>query len=164
MSWIIGFLCIVHFCTALSYSKGCLAVWYCGLYLCWHASFQFVPVCLRIQVNPQNKSDFTGISPERAFGDFIFAHVILHLVVMNFMGWKPFLKGSFSKVRNFSQLMVTYVQPYDRSCMLRLQVSLKLTLCFNMCIRMYTLRPCTLLTTVVTRKNLRKDVSKIQLD
>jgi len=43
-------------------------------------------VCLRVQVNPQNKTEFLGISPERAFGDFIFAHVILHLVVINFMG------------------------------------------------------------------------------
>ncbi|EEB17680.1 Dolichyl-diphosphooligosaccharide--protein glycosyltransferase subunit DAD1, putative [Pediculus humanus corporis] len=43
-------------------------------------------VCLRLQVNPQNKSDFMGISAERGFADFIFAHVILHLVVMNFLG------------------------------------------------------------------------------
>lgn len=43
-------------------------------------------VCLRLQVNPQNKTDFVGISPERAFADFIFAHVILHLVVINFIG------------------------------------------------------------------------------
>ncbi|GAB1603764.1 dolichyl-diphosphooligosaccharide--protein glycosyltransferase subunit dad1-like [Argonauta hians] len=43
-------------------------------------------VCLRLQVNPQNKSDFTTISPERAFADFTFANVILHLVVMNFIG------------------------------------------------------------------------------
>uniref|UniRef100_A0A914UWL5 Dolichyl-diphosphooligosaccharide--protein glycosyltransferase subunit DAD1 n=1 Tax=Plectus sambesii TaxID=2011161 RepID=A0A914UWL5_9BILA len=43
-------------------------------------------VCLRIQVNGQNKSQFPQISPERAFGDFIFAHVILHLVVANFLG------------------------------------------------------------------------------
>ncbi|XP_078339163.1 dolichyl-diphosphooligosaccharide--protein glycosyltransferase subunit dad1-like [Crassostrea virginica] len=43
-------------------------------------------VCLRLQVNPQNKTDFTGISPERAFADFVFAHVILHLVVINFIG------------------------------------------------------------------------------
>ncbi|XP_062592636.1 dolichyl-diphosphooligosaccharide--protein glycosyltransferase subunit dad1-like [Saccostrea cucullata] len=43
-------------------------------------------VCLRLQVNPQNKTDFVGISPERAFADFIFAHVILHLVVINFLG------------------------------------------------------------------------------
>ena len=45
-----------------------------------------VSVCLRLQVNPQNKSEFSGISPERGFADFIFAHVILHLVVMNFIG------------------------------------------------------------------------------
>ncbi|XP_048254929.1 dolichyl-diphosphooligosaccharide--protein glycosyltransferase subunit DAD1-like [Haliotis rufescens] len=43
-------------------------------------------VCLRLQVNPQNKNDFIGISPERAFADFVFAHVILHLVVINFLG------------------------------------------------------------------------------
>ncbi|CAK9803200.1 Dolichyl-diphosphooligosaccharide--protein glycosyltransferase subunit DAD1 [Anthophora quadrimaculata] len=43
-------------------------------------------VCLRLQVNPQNKNQFHGISPERGFADFIFAHVILHIVVMNFIG------------------------------------------------------------------------------
>lgn len=43
-------------------------------------------VCLRLQANPQNKQQFYGISPERGFADFIFAHVILHLVVMNFIG------------------------------------------------------------------------------
>lgn len=43
-------------------------------------------VCLRLQVNPQNKGDFTSISPERALADFIFANIILHLVVMNFIG------------------------------------------------------------------------------
>merc|ERR1711893_425067 len=43
-------------------------------------------VCLILQVNPQNKSQFESISPERAFADFLFAHIILHLVVMNFIG------------------------------------------------------------------------------
>ncbi|XP_065168790.1 LOW QUALITY PROTEIN: dolichyl-diphosphooligosaccharide--protein glycosyltransferase subunit DAD1 [Atheta coriaria] len=43
-------------------------------------------VCLRLQVNPENKNQFYGISPERGFADFMFAHVILHLVVMNFIG------------------------------------------------------------------------------
>ncbi|PAV62605.1 hypothetical protein WR25_10413 [Diploscapter pachys] len=42
--------------------------------------------CLRIQVNDENKSEFSHISPERAFADFIFAHAILHLVVVNFLG------------------------------------------------------------------------------
>ena len=37
-------------------------------------------------MNPSNKDVFFGISPERAFADFVFAHVILHLVVMNFIG------------------------------------------------------------------------------
>lgn len=45
-----------------------------------------ITVCLRLQVNPQNKSQFSGISPERGFADFIFAHIILHIVVMNFIG------------------------------------------------------------------------------
>ncbi|KAK1151944.1 dolichyl-diphosphooligosaccharide--protein glycosyltransferase subunit DAD1 [Acipenser oxyrinchus oxyrinchus] len=43
-------------------------------------------VCLRIQVNPNNKGEFLGISPERAFADFLFAHTVLHLVVINFIG------------------------------------------------------------------------------
>merc|ERR1712212_1359434 len=43
-------------------------------------------VCIRLQSNPQNKTQFDSISPERGFADFIFAHVILHLVVVNFIG------------------------------------------------------------------------------
>jgi len=43
-------------------------------------------VNLRLQVNPENAKDFKSIAPQRAFADFIFAHVILHLVVVNFMG------------------------------------------------------------------------------
>lgn len=50
------------------------------------SSSMYFSVCLRLQVNPQNKSQFHGISPERGFADFIFAHVILHIVVMNFIG------------------------------------------------------------------------------
>merc|ERR1711946_30227 len=38
--------------------------------------------CLRIQSNPQNKADFHNIGPERAFADFLFASVVLHLVVV----------------------------------------------------------------------------------
>ena len=43
-------------------------------------------VCLRLQNNEKNQSEFGGISNERAFADFIFAHIILHLVVINFIG------------------------------------------------------------------------------
>ncbi|XP_055920853.1 dolichyl-diphosphooligosaccharide--protein glycosyltransferase subunit DAD1 [Eupeodes corollae] len=43
-------------------------------------------VCLRLQANPENKTIFCKISPERGFVDFIFAHVVLHLVVANFIG------------------------------------------------------------------------------
>lgn len=42
-------------------------------------------VCLRIQVNPQNTTQFK-ISEERAFADFIFASFVLYLVVFNFLG------------------------------------------------------------------------------
>ncbi|XP_063716856.1 dolichyl-diphosphooligosaccharide--protein glycosyltransferase subunit DAD1-like [Symsagittifera roscoffensis] len=42
-------------------------------------------VSLRIQINPENKKQFE-VTPERAFADYIFAQVILHLVVMNFIG------------------------------------------------------------------------------
>ncbi|GAA5917052.1 hypothetical protein JCM6882_001911 [Rhodosporidiobolus microsporus] len=41
---------------------------------------------LRIQVNPDNKSTFPTISPERAFGDFTFASVLLHFFVWNYLG------------------------------------------------------------------------------
>lgn len=54
---------------------------------CIRSLFLFsISVCLRIQTNPQNRSDFLSITPERAFGDFVFAHVVLHLVVINFIG------------------------------------------------------------------------------
>uniref|UniRef100_A0A672T9K1 Dolichyl-diphosphooligosaccharide--protein glycosyltransferase subunit DAD1 n=1 Tax=Sinocyclocheilus grahami TaxID=75366 RepID=A0A672T9K1_SINGR len=43
-------------------------------------------VCLRVQINPQNKVESLSISPERAFADFQFAHTVLHLVVINFIG------------------------------------------------------------------------------
>ena len=49
-------------------------------------NYCFFPVCLRIQTNPQNRSQFKTMSPERAFADFVFAHVVLHLVVINFIG------------------------------------------------------------------------------
>jgi oligosaccharyltransferase complex subunit epsilon len=42
--------------------------------------------CYRIQINKANQSAFNNVSSERAFADFIFAHVILHLVVVNFIG------------------------------------------------------------------------------
>uniref|UniRef100_A0A8D2B203 Dolichyl-diphosphooligosaccharide--protein glycosyltransferase subunit DAD1 n=1 Tax=Sciurus vulgaris TaxID=55149 RepID=A0A8D2B203_SCIVU len=54
------------------------------LYILLTGALQFA-VCLRTQINPQNKADFQGISPERAFADFLFASTILHLLVMNFV-------------------------------------------------------------------------------
>ena len=42
-------------------------------------------VCLRMQVDPTNK-EFSGISPERAFADYVLANLVLHLVVFNYLG------------------------------------------------------------------------------
>ncbi len=42
-------------------------------------------VCLRMQVDPANK-EFAGISPERAFADYVLANLVLHLVVWNYIG------------------------------------------------------------------------------
>ena len=52
--------------------------------------FSLYAVCLRIQSNLRNQNQFT-ISPERAFADFIFANIMLYLVVMNFIGWTIWL-------------------------------------------------------------------------
>ena len=47
--------------------------------------FGTAAVCLRLQVDPTNK-DFFGVSPERAFADYVLANLVLHLVVWNYMG------------------------------------------------------------------------------
>ncbi|PWO00620.1 defender against death DAD protein [Tilletiopsis washingtonensis] len=41
---------------------------------------------LRIQANEANAAEFPKNSPERAFGDFLFASVVLHFFVVNFLG------------------------------------------------------------------------------
>jgi hypothetical protein len=47
---------------------------------------QFVLLAsLRIQTTPSNQSDFPKITPERAFTDFLFASVILHFFVVNYL-------------------------------------------------------------------------------
>lgn len=42
-------------------------------------------VCLRMQVNKENK-EFKDLSPARAFADFVLCNLVLHLVIMNFLG------------------------------------------------------------------------------
>ncbi|KAK1316735.1 Dolichyl-diphosphooligosaccharide--protein glycosyltransferase subunit DAD1 [Acorus calamus] len=43
-------------------------------------------VCsLRIQVNKENK-EFKDLPPERAFADFVLCNLVLHLVIMDFLG------------------------------------------------------------------------------
>ncbi|XP_010505062.1 PREDICTED: dolichyl-diphosphooligosaccharide--protein glycosyltransferase subunit DAD2-like [Camelina sativa] len=42
-------------------------------------------VCLRIQVNKENK-EFKNLAPERAFADFVLCNLVLHLVIINFLG------------------------------------------------------------------------------
>ncbi|KAG2376470.1 Dolichyl-diphosphooligosaccharide--protein glycosyltransferase subunit [Vigna angularis] len=41
--------------------------------------------CSRIQVNKENK-EFKDLAPERAFADFVLCNLVLHLVIMNFLG------------------------------------------------------------------------------
>ncbi|KZT62370.1 defender against death DAD protein [Calocera cornea HHB12733] len=48
---------------------------------------QFVlTAAFRAQVNPATRSQFTIISPERAFADFCFGSIVLHFFVYNFLG------------------------------------------------------------------------------
>ncbi|KAF9520379.1 hypothetical protein BS47DRAFT_1370494 [Hydnum rufescens UP504] len=45
------------------------------------------PHCsLRSQVNPTNREQFKGISPQRAFADFAVGSIVLHFFVFNFLG------------------------------------------------------------------------------
>ncbi len=69
----------------------------------------FFLACLRLQVNPANKGQFEQISPERAFADFIFAHVVLHLTVMNFIGWVNTYKELLQHVV-LQFLLLKYIQ------------------------------------------------------
>ncbi|KAI6004176.1 defender against death DAD protein [Pisolithus albus] len=48
---------------------------------------QFVlTASLRAQVNPENRSEFNDVSPERAFADFTLGSIVLHFFVYNFLG------------------------------------------------------------------------------
>ncbi|KAE9404513.1 defender against cell death 1 [Gymnopus androsaceus JB14] len=48
---------------------------------------QFVlTASLRSQVNPENKTEFKEVSPERAFADFVLGSIVLHFFVYNFLG------------------------------------------------------------------------------
>ncbi|KAJ8483241.1 hypothetical protein ONZ45_g14660 [Pleurotus djamor] len=48
---------------------------------------QFVlTASLRAQVNPENKTVFKEVSPERAFADFALGSIVLHFFVFNFLG------------------------------------------------------------------------------
>ncbi|KAF2836495.1 defender against death DAD protein [Patellaria atrata CBS 101060] len=47
---------------------------------------QFVLTCsLRMQTNPENKTEFESISNERAFADFVFGSLLLHFFCVNFI-------------------------------------------------------------------------------
>ncbi|PVI08283.1 defender against death DAD protein [Periconia macrospinosa] len=47
---------------------------------------QFVlTASLRMQTNPENKTEFQSISHERAFADFVFGSLILHFFCINFI-------------------------------------------------------------------------------
>lgn len=47
---------------------------------------QFVlTISLRVQTNDTNKSEFPGVSPERAFADYVVCSLILHFFCVNFI-------------------------------------------------------------------------------
>ncbi|TVY80972.1 Dolichyl-diphosphooligosaccharide--protein glycosyltransferase subunit DAD1 [Lachnellula suecica] len=47
---------------------------------------QFVlTASLRIQTNVENKAEFSSVSPERAFADYVFGSLILHFFCVNFI-------------------------------------------------------------------------------
>ncbi|KAH7170668.1 oligosaccharyl transferase [Dactylonectria macrodidyma] len=47
---------------------------------------QFVlTISLRVQTNEGNKSEFPGVSPERAFADYVVCSLILHFFCVNFI-------------------------------------------------------------------------------
>ncbi|CZT03035.1 hypothetical protein WAI453_012239 [Rhynchosporium graminicola] len=47
---------------------------------------QFVlTASLRIQTNVENQTEFTEVSPERAFADYVFGSLILHFFCVNFI-------------------------------------------------------------------------------
>ncbi|CAG8956798.1 hypothetical protein HYFRA_00011187 [Hymenoscyphus fraxineus] len=47
---------------------------------------QFVlTASLRIQTNVENKAEFSAVSPERAFADYVFGSLILHFFCVNFI-------------------------------------------------------------------------------
>ncbi|KAJ2726716.1 oligosaccharyltransferase complex subunit epsilon [Coemansia sp. Benny D115] len=41
---------------------------------------------LRMKTNPKNRAQFPATSPEGAFAEFVFCHIILHFIVANFLG------------------------------------------------------------------------------
>ncbi|KAF5839050.1 dolichyl-diphosphooligosaccharide-protein glycosyltransferase subunit dad1, partial [Dunaliella salina] len=41
--------------------------------------------CLRLQIDPANSKEMS-VSPERAFADYCFANLVLHLTVWNYIG------------------------------------------------------------------------------
>lgn len=47
--------------------------------------FALFAVCLRMQLDTSNQ-DFKSLAPERAYADFILAHVVLILVAWNYVG------------------------------------------------------------------------------
>jgi hypothetical protein len=45
----------------------------------------FAAVCLRMQVDPNNKGD-VAFGAERAFADYVLANILLFLISINYLG------------------------------------------------------------------------------
>lgn len=66
----------------------------CGpIISCIHDTYTYIPAvlvllfvaCLRMQSDPSNK-DFEGLSPERAYADYVLANMVLFLAAWNYIG------------------------------------------------------------------------------
>eukprot|EP01023_Acetabularia_acetabulum_P042432 TRINITY_DN4191_c0_g2_i1.p1 TRINITY_DN4191_c0_g2~~TRINITY_DN4191_c0_g2_i1.p1 ORF type:complete len:117 (+),score=2.71 TRINITY_DN4191_c0_g2_i1:188-538(+) len=48
--------------------------------------FLVLTVCLRLQINPANSAEFKGLTPEKAFADYVLCNCVLFLVVWSYIG------------------------------------------------------------------------------
>eukprot|EP01026_Neomeris_dumetosa_P028542 TRINITY_DN230_c0_g2_i4.p3 TRINITY_DN230_c0_g2~~TRINITY_DN230_c0_g2_i4.p3 ORF type:complete len:113 (+),score=2.02 TRINITY_DN230_c0_g2_i4:94-432(+) len=55
-----------------------------GFFSC--LGFLVLTVCLRLQVNPENSDQFKGLTPEKAFADYVLCNCVLFLVVWSYIG------------------------------------------------------------------------------
>eukprot|EP01025_Chloroclados_australasicus_P024764 TRINITY_DN2483_c0_g1_i1.p4 TRINITY_DN2483_c0_g1~~TRINITY_DN2483_c0_g1_i1.p4 ORF type:complete len:113 (-),score=4.78 TRINITY_DN2483_c0_g1_i1:521-859(-) len=48
--------------------------------------FLVLTICLRLQVSANNRDQFKGLTPEKAFADYVLCNCVLFLVVWSYIG------------------------------------------------------------------------------